>query len=68
MSVATASRHDEHKPAASPPPSPSAGIDIPLICDPIYYSVKQLDSYPQPLAMVKQTYPRTALIHTPMAL
>ena len=51
----------EPKPAAVPPPSPSTGIELPLIRDPTYYPAKQLDVYPQPLAQIHLHYPETAV-------
>ena len=43
-----------------PASSPSAGIEMPLIRDPTYYPVKQLDVYPQPLTPIRLDYPDTA--------
>lgn len=42
------------------PSSPSSGLDVPLIRDPTYYTVKQLDVYPQPLAPIRLDYPDAA--------
>jgi periplasmic protein TonB len=41
-------------------PTPSAGIELPFIRDPTYYTVKQLDVYPQPLGPIKLDYPDSA--------
>ena len=46
--------------AIEPASSPSAGIEMPLIRDPTYYPVKQLDVYPQPLTPIRLDYPDTA--------
>jgi len=51
----------ERKHAVAPPSSPSAGVEVPLIRDPVYYPVKQLDVQPRPLVMVKPAYPGAAL-------
>jgi protein TonB len=51
----------EHKRAAAPLPSPSTGIEIPLIRDPTYYPVNQLDVKPMQLAVIKPAYPGAAL-------
>jgi hypothetical protein len=45
----------ESKPAAPPPSSPSAGIEVPLIRDPTYYTAKELFPFlPTPLAESKE--------------
>lgn len=49
------------QPAAKAPSSPSAGIEVPLIRDPVYYPVRQLDVYPQPVAMIQPKCPETAI-------
>jgi protein TonB len=41
-------------------PSPSTGVELPLIRDPTYYPAKQLDVYPEPLAAIRLDYPDTA--------
>jgi protein TonB len=43
-----------------PPASPASGIEVPFIRDPTYYSAKQLDVYPQPLAQIRLDYPESA--------
>lgn len=48
------------RPAIDPAPSPSAGIEVPFIRDPTYYTAKQLDVYPQPLAPIRLDYPESA--------
>ncbi|HUO43973.1 MAG TPA: TonB family protein [Burkholderiales bacterium] len=56
-----ATRVAEHRDAAAPASSPSAGVEVPLIRDPVYYPVKQLDVQPRPLVMIKPAYPAAAL-------
>jgi protein TonB len=46
--------------AKEPVSSPSSGIELPFIRDPTYYSAKQLDVYPQPLAPIRLDYPESA--------
>ena len=46
--------------AIEPPSSPSAGIEVPFIRDPTYYTAKQLDVYPQPLTPIRLDYPDAA--------
>lgn len=46
--------------ALEPASSPSAGIEVPLIRDPTYYSAKQLDVWPQPLTPTRPDYPDAA--------
>ncbi len=46
--------------ATPAPSSPSAGIEVPLIRDPTYYTAKDLDVFPQPLAPVRLDYPDRA--------
>ena len=48
-------------PAAKPPSSPAAGIEVPLIRDPTYYPARQLDVYPQPMAIIQPKCPDVAL-------
>jgi protein TonB len=43
-----------------PAPSPSPGVELPFIRDPTYYSAKQLDVYPEPLAPIRLDYPESA--------
>src|SRR5688572_23477070 len=42
------------------PSSPSAGIEVPLIRDPTYYTAKDLDVLPQALTPVRLDYPERA--------
>ncbi len=51
----------ESKAAAPPPPSPSGGLELPLIRDPVYYPARQLDVYPQPLAAIRPSCPPAAV-------
>ena len=49
------------KTAAPPMPSPGAGIEVPVIRDPTYYPARQLDVYPQPVAMIQPKCPEPAV-------
>lgn len=49
------------KPTAAPASSPGSGIEVPLIRDPTYYPARQLDVYPQPVAMIQPKCPDTAV-------
>ena len=49
------------KPAAPPPSSPGSGVEVPLIRDPVYYPARQLDVYPQPVAMIQPKCPDAAI-------
>ena len=49
------------QPMAKAPASPSTGIEVPLIRDPVYYPVRQLDVYPQPIAMIQPKCPEGAV-------
>ena len=49
------------KPAAKPASSPAAGVEVPLIRDPTYYPARQLDVYPQPVAMIQPKCPDAAV-------
>ena len=57
----TAPKPEPTPAAATPPASPSSGIELPLARDPTYYTAKQLDVYPQPLAAIQLHYPETAV-------
>ena len=46
--------------AAPAPSSPSAGIEVPLIRDPTYYTAKDLDALPHALTPVRLDYPDRA--------
>ena len=48
------------EPAPPTPSSPSAGIEVPLIRDPTYYTARELDVFPQPLMPVRLDYPERA--------
>jgi protein TonB len=48
-------------PAPKPVPTPSTGLDVPLVRDPTYYPAKQLDVYPEPTTLIKPQYPEAAL-------
>jgi protein TonB len=50
----------ESQPAVAPAPTPSVGLEVPLIRDPTYYSSKQLDVFPQPLTPIRLDYPDSA--------
>ena len=50
----------EPKSTTAPQSSPSAGIDLPLIRDPTYYTPKQLDVYPAALTLNKPDCPDAA--------
>ncbi len=41
------------QPAVKAPSSPATGIELPLIRDPTYYPARQLDVYPQPMALIQ---------------
>lgn len=47
-------------PAPIPPSAIGGGIDLPLVPDPTYYPVRQLDVYPHPLTPIKLDYPAAA--------
>jgi protein TonB len=49
------------KTSAPPMPSPGAGIEVPVIRDPTYYPARQLDVYPQPVAMIQPKCPEPAV-------
>jgi len=49
------------KPAAPPVSSPGSGIEVPVIRDPTYYPARQLDVYPQPVAMIQPKCPEPAI-------
>lgn len=49
------------KPAAPPASSPGSGIEVPFIRDPTYYPARQLDVYPQPVAMIQPKCPESAV-------
>lgn len=49
------------KPAAKPLSSPGSGIEVPLIRDPTYYPARQLDVYPQPVALIQPKCPDAAV-------
>jgi protein TonB len=40
---------------------PAAGVNVPAARDPIYYTARQLDVYPQPLAAINLPYPDSAV-------
>lgn len=46
---------------APPPPAPGSGVEVPLIRDPVYYPARQLDVYPQPVALIQPKCPEAAL-------
>jgi protein TonB len=48
------------KPAVSPIATPSTGLDIPLIRDPVYYTPKELDAFPTALAPIQPACPESA--------
>ncbi len=50
------------KPAAATPSSPGSGVELPLIRDPTYYPARQLDVYPQPVAMIQPKCPDNAVV------
>ena len=58
--IAKAESRPESQRAIEPATSPSAGIEVPLIRDPTYYTAKQLDVYPQPLTPIRLDYPDAA--------
>ena len=49
------------KPAARAASSPSGGVEVPLIRDPVYYPARQLDVYPQPVVMIQPKCPDNAI-------
>jgi protein TonB len=49
------------KPATKPASSPAAGVEVPLIRDPTYYPARQLDVYPQPVAIIQPKCPDAAV-------
>lgn len=53
-------RTPERAAPSRPHPEPSAGIEVPIFRDPTYYTAKQLDEYPRPLAAIELRYPRRA--------
>ncbi len=56
-----AASQPEPVPPPAPRSSPNAGIELPLIRDPTYYTAKELDAYPQPLTPIRLLYPETAV-------
>lgn len=49
------------QPGVKAPSSPSPGVEVPMIRDPVYYPVRQLDVYPQPIAMIQPKCPEGAV-------
>ena len=43
------------------PSAPTSGIEVPFIRDPTYYPARQLDVYPQPVAMIQPKCPEPAV-------
>ena len=51
----------ETKPApVAAPSSPSSGVELPLVRDPTYYTAKQLDVIPKPIAEIRLNFPEIA--------